>query len=64
VIDDQFPKVRADLLTQRRLDPEFVARLEPEVDIVEHLAGHPAILGHPGHRGKANLCRLAAGING
>jgi hypothetical protein len=47
MIDHHAVAAVADFVADRRFDVEFVARLEPEGEVVAHLARDPAMLGHP-----------------
>ncbi len=49
----------ADFVADRGLELEFVARVEPEIDPVEHLARGPALLGHPRDRGEPHAGQVA-----
>ncbi len=59
VVDDHRPAALPDLVADRGLDLELAAGLEPELDLVAHLAGDPAVLADPRHRGKAHAGRAA-----
>jgi hypothetical protein len=50
VIDDDWFPALPDFATDRCLDLQFAARLEAEIDLVQHGAGDPAFLGHAGNR--------------
>jgi hypothetical protein len=59
VVDDDRLTALPDLVADRRLDLEFAPGLEPKLNFVEHRAGDPAILRHPGDRGEAHAGRAA-----
>ena len=55
VVDDHAQATVANLVADRFLDLEFAARLQPELDLVEHLARYPAILRYPRDSGEAHV---------
>src|ERR1700712_2054258 len=59
MVDDDRSAGIADIVTDRRLDLQFLARVKSEPDLVAHAAGDPTILRDPCHRGKTHARRPA-----
>mgnify|MGYP003627876046 CR=1 FL=1 len=62
MIDNHFLPAGAYLMAQRGFHIQLIARCQTEMDVVEHFAGDPAILGDTRHGGKAHAGGLADNV--
>jgi len=59
IIDHDRRPTLPDFLTDRRLDLQLAARLEPKVDFIQYAARAPAVFRDAGYRRKAHTGRAA-----
>ena len=59
VVDHDRPPAFTDVVADRRLDLELVAGIQSELDLVEHLAGDPPLVGDPRDRREAHAGQSA-----